>query len=118
MKHVQLGNGDIMNFITLQVLRKKIGITQLQLAELLGLTNVAIYNWEKNKCPISNIYIAILLKLEEKANNNSPEEIRKNINGFLLNGGIFKFLEWLYSNENNQLHSNTCTCDNNSILPV
>ena len=35
----------------IKLLRKKLGLTQVEFAELLGTTQITISAWEKGKCP-------------------------------------------------------------------
>lgn len=116
-----MGSGEIMLITQDQIrnLRKNCGMSRENFARLFLVSPISITAWENGSRKTPAIYLVLFTKFREKVfQYPSEEKFKKAMTRLMIEGGLTATMEWLYSNEQSQKHSDNSTDSTNSILPV
>ena len=100
-------------------IRKNCGLSREIFARLFLVAPMTITYWESGRSKTPEVYLVLLTKFRYKAcQYSSVDKLKKAITKNMIEGGLTATMEWLYSNEQSQKHSDNSTDSTNSILPV
>lgn len=83
-----------------QRIRLNAGLSMGKMADLLGVNQKSIYNWENNISSPPELHLNVYQRLDEKIkiykSQNNKEPINNTLKQILVFGGITAILVWLF----------------------